>query len=145
MTYRDVRSFLQSNLSAAYFMSLSEHRKTSTEIISKYETQFVPSVNKSDRRNFCVPAILAVQLKKNKVAKHSIEQLASKYQQRLSNKTKLAPVQAKCEVPDHQADDVRFWVAASSEPVPVLSNMCFTTKQSLSSFAEALRMVLKKY
>ena len=87
--------------------------------------------------------MLGISLSKDKVSRAAIEKFANELQSQLSFSTGLAPVQANCPVPDVQSDDVRYWVAASNEPLPALADSLFASKSQKASFAEALRNFLR--
>ena len=140
---RDIKAFMNNNLCSASIMTLSEHRTFDRNIISQYSSTFLPATEKDINRAFSSPVIMAVSLSKDKVARNAIEKLANELQTSLSMKTGLAPVQANANVPDIQADDLRYWIAASSAPLPALSDALFTTKQQKAAFADAIRTVLK--
>lgn len=47
--------------------------------------------------------------------------ISNSKQELLCKETGLAPVQKNSQVPDHQADDVRYWLAASLGPATPLA------------------------
>ncbi len=143
LNIRDVKAFVENKLCTSAILTLSEHRTFSRDSISAYSSVYIPSVDFSSERSFTSPVILGIALSKNKVAKDAIVKMSNSLQSQLSIKTGLAPVQANCAVPDVQADDVRYWVAASNAPLPTLSDALFTTKQQKSLFADALRTFLR--
>lgn len=141
---KDVTAYMATEeLSAIVIMSLTKHRSTDRNVITKFTSSFIPSANMGDKRNFTIPVTYGILLKKDKIAKKSIEMLAGDLQQHLCNKTGLAPVLSTCGVPDHQSDDVRYWVAATDKPLAPLSNAAFTNKPNRTAFAEALRSQLR--
>lgn len=144
MTSKDVSAFLESNLSVVAFMTLSEHRITKRDVVSRYNSTFIPGHSIDVERNLTAPIIYAIQLKKGKQANSSVKLLTDSLQGALCAKTGLAPVQKNSTVPDIQSDDVRYWVAASGTPMQALSDSAFTNKANRSAFAEALRTVLKE-
>lgn len=143
ITTKDISAFLQANLSTAAFMTLSDHREIERDIISNYSSVYYPSVQQNIPRNFSSPVIFAVPLSKDKVSQKAVYKLSDELQTKLSAATGLAPVQANCPVPDVQADNVRYWVAASGTPVIPLAQSLFVSKQQQNSFAEALRSLLR--
>ena len=60
-------------------------------------------------------------------------------QERISNLTGLAPMHARCHVPDIYSDDVRFWIAASQVPTTPLGDSAFTSQQKKEALADCLR------
>ncbi|MBD5411574.1 MAG: hypothetical protein HDR51_02340 [Treponema sp.] len=142
-TFDDISAYMSANLTAIVFMTLSQHRTIEYETISKYSTIYYPSTTYNVQRHFTAPVLFAVPNSKNKISRTSIEMLASSLQGTLSTRTGLAPTQANCSTPDKQADDVRYWIAASEDPLPTLSEAAFTTKAERNAFAEVLRNLIK--
>lgn len=141
---KDVNAYmLGGNINAVVIMSLSAHRSTERAVISKYSSRFIPALTTREDRSFTAPVTYGIMLKKNKIAKHSLELLAGELQNQLSIKTGLAPVLAQCGVPDRQSDDVRYWVAATEKPSTPLSAAAFKNNPNREAFAEALRATLK--
>ncbi len=140
---RDMKIFMQTEIVTAAFQNLSEHRTFERPVIAKYTSVYIPAATETSERNFTSPVVLGISLTKDKIARSAIEKLADEFQSQLSFATGLAPVQASCSVPDVQADDVRYWVAASDEPIPALADWIFTTKGQKNAFAEALRNLLR--
>lgn len=141
-SFKDIVSYMDSGLSSVVFMTLSQHRTLEYKTISDWTSIYYPSIYPG-MRHFTSPLVLAVPLSKNKIAKKSISLMADDMQSALSSQTGLAPVQANCGVPDKQADDLRYWVAASGEPLPSLSDAAFTTKAQLKTFANVLRNLIQ--
>lgn len=143
ITTKDITAFLQADLSTAAFMTLSDHREIDRDIISNYSSVYYPALQQNVPRSFTSPVIFAVPLSKDKVSQKAVYKLSDELQTKLSAATGLAPVQANCPVPDVQADNVRYWVAASGTPVTPLAQSLFVSKQQQNSFAEALRSLLR--
>ena len=142
-SFKDINAYMAADLTAIVFMTLSQHRTIEYKTISKYSTIYYPSTTYNVQRHFTAPVLFAVPNSKNKISRASIEMLASSLQGTLSARTGLAPTQANCSTPDKQADDVRYWVAASNAPLPALSEAAFTSKAERNAFAEVLRNLLK--
>lgn len=138
-----MKIFMQTEIVTAAFQNLSEHRTFERPVIAKYTSVYIPAETETSVRFFTSPVILGISLSKDKIARAAIEKLSNEFQSQLSFATGLAPVQANCSVPDVQADDVRYWVAASDEPLPALADWIFTTKGQKNAFAEALRNLLR--
>lgn len=143
ITTKDISAFLQADLSTAAFMTLSDHREIDRDIISNYSSVYYPALQQNVPRSFTSPVIFAVPLSKDKVSQKAVYKLSDELQTKLSAATGLAPVQANCPVPDVQADNVRYWVAASGTPVTPFAQSLFVSKQQQNSFAEALRSLLR--
>lgn len=143
ITTKDITAFLQADLSTAAFMTLSDHREIERDIISNYSSVYYPALQQNVPRSFTSPVIFAVPLSKDKVSQKAVYKLSDELQTKLSAATGLAPVQANCPVPDVQADNVRYWVAASGTPVTPFAQSLFVSKQQQNSFAEALRSLLR--
>ena len=144
LSNRDVKAFMASpdSLTTVAFMTLSQHRTFDHEVISKYDTSFIPSVVPNIERTFTSPTVLAIPLSKNKYCKKGIQELAGAKQSSLSSLSGLAPVVRDAGIPDKQADDARWYVAASNTPVAGLAQV-FTTKNTRAAFADALRYILR--
>lgn len=138
----DLRYFISENLSAIGFMTLSQHRLFDRNVISQFSSAYYPSERTGSVRRFTAPLILGIPLSKNKTVRQSLIALAQNKQDLLSAATGLSPVQAAASVPDVQADDARYWIAASGTPLPALSNAAFTAKAERTAFANALRTAL---
>ncbi len=138
----DLRYFISENLSAIGFMTLSQHRLFDRNVISQFSSAYYPSERAGSARRFTAPLILGIPLSKNKTVRKSLIALAQNKQDLLSAATGLSPVQAAASVPDVQADDARYWIAASGTPLPALSNAAFTAKAERTAFANALRTAL---
>lgn len=142
MSVKDVRAFISSNdsINTIAIMSLSQHRRIERDFIAKYKSSYIPSI--LNERSFTAPIIMAVPLSKNKIVKKSLKSLAKELQGSLSNQTELAPTDKNASTPDRQADDARFFIAASNPPLAGLSQ-AFTTKGTRAAFAEAIRSKLR--
>ncbi|MCQ2573531.1 MAG: hypothetical protein MJ182_06520 [Treponema sp.] len=116
-TPEDTMFFLDHNLCNSAFLTLSQHRNIDQKIINSYTSIYVPGLDINGERNFASPTVCALSLKNTKQVVSTIKLISSSRQSSLSAKSGLAPVQANCGVPDSQADDVRFWIAASNGPV----------------------------
>lgn len=139
----DLKIFMGSSYVTAAFITLSDHRTFERNEITKYESTFIPGTSTNQYRVFVAPIIYGISLSNDKVARNAIVQLSDILQTKLSSMTGLAPVQKSCGVPDVQADDVRYWVAASNPPSQGLANELFTTRQQKALFAETIRILLK--
>ena len=139
----DIKFFMSGDLSALALLTLSEHRKLEHAAISQFTSVYYPSDFAGNERHFTAPVIMGIPLSKNKTAHNSLIQMAGKFQNELSINTGLAPVQANAAVPDVQADDVRYWVAASSSPLPSLSDAAFKSEDERAAFAKELRNILQ--
>ena len=113
--------YTDNQICGIFFTKLSDHRKIDRSAINNYKSIYTPSLTVTNNRNFSAYQYSAIQLKKDKKIRQLIQNLAKELQTELSTKTGLAPVQKNCQVPDHQSDDVRYWLAASNGPVNPLS------------------------
>lgn len=127
---KTVHLTMDSNQAAVVAQYLSSHRKANLETLKRYSSSYIISNYSAENRRFTSPLICAVPLSKNKKAKVIAANLISKNTQEfLSNATGLAPVLAGCEAPDIEADDVRYWVAATNTPFNGLSRDAFLSKK----------------
>jgi hypothetical protein len=63
------------------------------------------------------------------------ELISVQAQETMSRSTGIAPVLAQCRTPDKQADDARFWIAATTCPLPGLSNEVYLTKSQKTALS----------
>ena len=138
----DVFFYMDNELSGVNFTKLSQHRKVSKQAANHLISVYCPSVEATPERKFSADCICVSALKKNKNALRFVGLLSDDWQNELATKTGLAPVQKNSLVPDHQADDVRFWLAASKGPVLPLARVFFTPEQQQFA-ATYLRTALK--
>lgn len=138
LSKRDVNAFVSSGLASGFFMSLSDHRNFGGKI-SNYSSIYLPSENNAAARCFTSATVCAVPLKKSKSVEKLIRTLVSQEgQENLSRATGLAPVLAHCRTPDKQADDVRYWIAATNTPNAGLGNEIFFTTSQYRQLAKEL-------
>jgi hypothetical protein len=139
MKISDVKSFMENGLCAISFLTLVQHRTIEPQCINNYDSQYYPSSPDASARNFTSPLIFIIPLRKNKQGAYIIKAFAKDRQEKISRTTGLAPVQADSRIPDIQADDVRYWVAASGAPLPALADAAFSDDSVRADFATALR------
>ena len=139
MTKADVSAFMEAKNAAIVFMTLAQHRDVEHNTIERYSSIYYPSEQSATLRFFSAPVISGVPLTKNKNMQSVVAKLASSdIQEQLSRDSGLAPIQANCRVADHQADDVRYWIAATNAPVAPLGKAVFTDAASEKAFADQL-------
>ena len=156
MTHKDVQAFMENNMAAVVFTSLTNHRAITGEYIQRYSAiprvlgnngdhaGFYPTNRPTDKRFLNTHFICAVPLKNNRTMEKIVSGLMDeKSQETLCSKTGLAPVTAQCRVPDIQSDDVRFWVAATEAPLTPLDTAVFTNPQNLAQFAQEFAGYIK--
>ena len=140
-----VAAFMQSNLASAVIMSLADHRSIAHKTIEPFTSIFFPSERSADRRHFIAPVFYAVPYSKNVKGMKLIEKLISTpTQESLSHATGLAPVLARCRTPDKQADDARYWIAATNAPLPGLSRETSLSDEQLRILGAALANLIRK-
>lgn len=137
-TKRDVNAFVSNRLASVFFMTLADHRNCDNKI-SNYSSIYLPSEKSASSRTFTSTTIYAVPLKKSK----TIEKLASylvsaEEQEKLSRATGFAPVLSRCRTPDKQADDVRYWIAATNPPNAGLGHEVFLTQEHFRQLGKEL-------
>ena len=138
---QDVLFFINNSLCSNCFISLSQHRKITNEAVKNLTSIYCPSKEFTPERKFAAEQLSLSLLRKDKVSKQIAKDLADSLQSALSGSTGLAPVQKNCEVPDHQADDVRFWLAASKGPVMPFAKV-FKSDEERKIAADYLRSKL---
>ena len=118
----DIDNFMEFHQISALVMSLSEHRERKMSLIQRYESGIFPPEEPWSLHGIICPEVCAVLMDKKSGSEKVLTYLSSRdVQTRLSEKTKLSPVNARCQAYDRQADDVRFWAASSSSILPSIS------------------------
>lgn len=113
--------YANNNQCGFFFTTLSQHRTIDSNFISNYKSVYCPSLSVDDERMFLAPEICLLPLSNTKRNCNLIAELCDRKQSELSTSTGLAPVNKNCMTADRQADDVRYWLAASSGPLKPLS------------------------
>ncbi|MBQ9205547.1 MAG: extracellular solute-binding protein [Treponema sp.] len=132
----DVEAFASSRLASILSMSLETHRDFAQNTISRYSSVYFPSEHGANSRIFTGKTYYAVQMAKSESAQKLISALLStEIQETLSRATGVAPVLAQCRTPDKQADDARYWIAATTAPLAGLSNEIYLSKADKSALA----------
>ena len=109
----DLLYFAEDGQLGVFFTLLSEHRKIPYNVIKNYETFLVPPNFDGSNYGLIAPAISCMLLSDNSHCKRYITNFfIEETQEELSNVTNLAPVHARVQAYDRQADDVRFWAAS---------------------------------
>ena len=143
LVHNDINSYIQQRVTKSFFTTLSVHRTYDTKAVSRFSTIYVPSKNSANQRHFTATATYAVPLTKNENVEYVIEQLVlADNQAELSQNTGLAPVLANCRTPDQQADDARYWIAATNAPVAGLSREAELTEVELQALADEIRVMV---
>ena len=110
---QDVDFYLENKISASAFLTLSDHRQIDRKFANNLSSIYCPTNIADSKRKFSAPMVCVFALEDSDELKNEIKKFATDAQYELSAKSGLAPVQKNCPVPDHQADDVRYWIAAS--------------------------------
>jgi len=134
LKHSDINSYIQQRVTNLFFTKLSVHRTYDIKAIERYSSIYVPSNIIPEKRRFTATITYAVPLNSNKKLNPLIEYLLStKTQGELSQMTGLAPVLANCPTPDKQADDARYWIAATSAPLAGLGQEADFTPEELET------------
>lgn len=138
LSKKDIDAFVANSLAYGIFMTLSDHRNTENKI-SNYSSIYFPSDKSASSRTFTSSTIYAVSLKKSKSVEKLISDLVSADgQEKLSRATGFAPVLSHCRTPDKQADDVRYWIAATNPPNAGLGHEAYFTKEHFRQLGKEL-------
>lgn len=145
-TRDDVKSFIEDDLSSAFILRLSEHRKYEIKIMNKFKAIKFPSTydKKYATDILSIPFVCAIpQSSKSSLGKNIIELLLNETsQEKLTYATGLAPVHSNVTAMDVQASNLRYWVAASSS----ISTAYYLFPQNdtlIESFLDNVRVYLK--
>ena len=143
LIHTDINSYIQQRVTKAFFTSLSVHRTYDVKAVSRFSTIYFPSKSAANQRHFTATITYAVPLTTNANLSVLIEELLSaQAQETLSQQTGLAPVLANCRTPDQQADDARYWVAATNPPVAGLSREAELSDAELKSLGDEVRALV---
>ena len=136
---------MENNMASVVVMSLADHRNIAHNAIEPFTSIYFPSDITPDSRHFVAPIFYAVPFTNNKKALLKMENLiAVETQETLTRATGLAPVLARCRTPDKQADDARYWVAATNTPLPGLSRETTLSDDQLHALGVALTALIRR-
>ncbi len=142
---KDIEHFMQEHTIATLSMSLSEHRNKKPVLIKYYESTPLMPKDSQVNHGLIAPQIVAMMFKDKAGASATINTLIlTDNQRKLSDLTRLAPVNARAEPHDRQSDDVRFW--ASANPTGTLNDIgleCCDNPLQRKKFAQEIRDYLK--
>ena len=140
----DVRNYVSMEMAPIVFEKISQRRTIKFPATQNISSIYYPSERNPVTRKFAAPVFTAIPLSSKQSVKAGIELIVSKEaQENLSRETGLAPVLANCYVPDHQADDVRYWIAATNAPSIPFGEAAFCEQASRDLFAESLIAYIK--
>ncbi len=143
LIHRDIGSYIQQRVTKAFFTTLSVHRTYDPMAVSRFSTIYVPSKNEAGLRHFTATTTYVVPLTTSQNVEYIIEQLVeTETQTTLSQITGLAPVLANCHTPDQQADDARYWVAATNSPLAGLSHEAELTDEEIKALGKEIRTLV---
>lgn len=141
----EVEAFAEGTLSSIMFMPLETHRSFAQKTISRYISSYLPSEHSANARIFTGHTYYAVPFIKSSKTEILLNGLVSvESQESLSRATGLAPVLAQCRTPDKQADDARYWIAATSAPFAGLSQEVFMSKEAKKLLASEIAARIKQ-
>jgi hypothetical protein len=148
MKSADVSAFMQMDYACFFAMSLSSHRLLDRKIAEKVQSIEFPTDRKELDRGILAPAIVAIELRQslpgNRAARRLVTALAqSAAQATVSADSGLAPANSNATTADKQADDARFWIAASRKPFPDPAAASFSDPSARAAFAVAIRQYLE--
>ena len=142
----DLLYFAEAGQIGVFFTTLQEHRQIPYNIISNYEAFILPPASSTIKYGIIAPAISGMLISDNANAKRYLAELFTETaQETLSDRTRLAPIHARVQAYDRQADDVRYW--AASCPAGALPDIALAAFQrdpeGLKAFALELRNYIK--
>lgn len=142
----DLVYFAQDKQIGVFFTYLHDHRNIQYDIISQYDSFVLPPASSTIKFGIIAPAISGMLITDNSNAKRYLaEFFTSEAQEILSDKTRLAPVHARAQAYDRQADDVRFWAASCpAGAIPDIYNAAFQRNpDGNKKFADEIRNYIK--
>lgn len=145
MNKHDLLNILNIGKAPIVFEPLSLRRQIVFQHTNSISSIYYPAERNPVTRYFTAPVIAAVPLTDKENVKQGIEHLLSNETQGiLAQTTGLAPVLANCHIPDHQADDVRYWIAATNNPNTPLGDEIFCEKNGRDLFADVVLSYIKE-
>lgn len=148
MKSADVSAFMQMDYACFFAMSLSSHRLLDHKIAEKVLTIDFPTDRKELDRGILAPAIVAIELRRNLPENHAAHRLVAALvqgtaQAHISGGSGLAPANSNASASDKQADDARFWIAASRKPFPEPATAALLDPSARAAFAASIRQYLE--
>ncbi len=151
----DLMVFLDSQRNAVTILPLSEHRRIDSSIVQDYTTIpiysnesffYFPGMRAMNTRAVISPVVCGISFTKDQALKSQLELLTrTEAQEDLSRRSGIAPLLANCRIPDIQADDVRFWIAATSRPLTPMGQAAFSSDSRKKEFCDAIRTIIKTF
>lgn len=139
---------MKHNQTAAVFLKLSDHRLLTPSTVQQFASipeltdetlPYFPFVSGSGL-SFTAPVTVGIALSSDKNVIPALQNLLMpSVQETICRRTGLGPVPASCRTPDIQADDVRYWIAATDRPLTPYSELCFTSWQQREHFLMVLK------
>lgn len=141
----DLQALMKSHQLGAICMALSNHRQKEFLYIKYYEAAPFPIGDTSIPHALIAPELCAMRAREKPLALSLLSALSGvQAQSDISNETRLAPVSARAEAHDRQADDARFWAASyEGGPLPSIGEACAASGAQRHSLAEKIRSYLK--
>lgn len=142
-TSENTNQLIEDNRIAMTFMTLSEHRKITSDNISYYEQIFFPDMPEySDGKRFCIQSAIVGMIFRNTPQTKIISSrlTTTGNQESISMQTQLGPATLQGTPFDRQADNCRFFAASfPGGPVPDLATLAFQDKEMQHKMAEMIR------
>ena len=151
----EARNLIENFRSAVIIMSLSQHRLIAMNSVQKFTTLpihtnessfYVPSIRPLNQRSLVTPATVMISMTADERTKKLAESMTTiSAQEILCHETGLSPLLANCRIPDIQSDDIRFWIAATSQPVVPIYDGAFSDSSRKAEFAAAVRQWISSH
>ncbi len=144
---RDLQGFMAEEYAAFACMSFSSHRRVPLTTITRYESQFFPQDSLAGQNELVAPVYVGMALDsgprdaRSRAFLHSLVEPGA--QGRLAARSGLAPVAVLAEAQDRQAEDVRYWIAASARAVPDVATASFDDPRKEADLAREIRAYLE--
>ncbi|MBQ9238751.1 MAG: hypothetical protein IJ191_05480 [Treponema sp.] len=141
----DVETFLREHALYAAVMPLSYHRTLPLRTIYTYQTVRFPVSTPEVRHAVIAPELVMIKYDTQPRSDALAEKLLSAdTQESLSQSTQLVPVATRAGAYDTISDDVRFFVASSTDGGAPSLFTAFPHRESAHACAEAIRIFLGK-
>lgn len=140
----DSEAFMKKRQSFITFMSFNDHRTMDQYAVSRFNSMPVPPYSGDKSINYTAFTTFAVPLFENKDLEVIVKDLLSDRYQEIITSVSGAPVSRTARTADNQADDVRFSIASTSEPLAGLGHETSLTEKQLEELRAELVLKIKE-
>ncbi|MDA3810436.1 MAG: hypothetical protein PF518_08925, partial [Spirochaetaceae bacterium] len=142
---KQVELYSERQITSTVIMRLSTHRSWPFHILRRWQSSPFPFNNPQNAGTAIIaPPVVAYIPSKSRVLKETrlvLKDLMSKdFQEDVVKKLQLSPVHSSVDTLDREADDLRFWAAASTQVLTALDTSA--PEETIKSFTNEIRQVI---